>query len=211
MSPYLITGLGAALLGIAIGAGGTHALDANHYGAQLATERAAHAADIAKVNAEAAQQLAVALSKQQAAEGRVATIEQQFNTEVANHAKDNLAYQSRLASGADRLRVRVTSCVPGTADSKSTATAGGADGSAAYADLDPTVSPRFSSRDSLRRQRSDDVEPLPAFELVSRLPNVRVAFERRPAAVARHGGHMRNVPSHLKQPTRSFVTQVVKV
>jgi prophage endopeptidase len=139
MSPYLITGLGAALLGIAIGAGGTHALDANHYGAQLATERAAHAADIAKVNAEAAQQLAVALSKQQAAEGRVATIEQQFNTEVANHAKDNLAYQSRLASGADRLRVRVTSCVPGTADSKSTATAGGADGSAAYADLDPTV------------------------------------------------------------------------
>lgn len=139
MSPYLITGLGAALLGIAIGAGGTHALDSNHYGAQLATERAAHAADIAKVNAEAAQQLAVALSKQQAAEGRVATIEQQFNTEVANHAKDNLAYQSRLASGAERMRVRVTSCVSGTTDSKSTSTAGSADGNAAYADLDPTV------------------------------------------------------------------------
>jgi hypothetical protein len=139
LSPYLITGLAAALLGIAIGAGAAHELDANHYGAQLATEKAAHAADIAKVNAEAAQQLATALSKQQAAEGRVATVEQQFNTEVSNHAKDNLAYQSRLASGAERLRVRVTGCVHGTAAGKSTTAAGGADGGPAYADLDPTV------------------------------------------------------------------------
>lgn len=139
MSPYLITGLAAALLGIAIGAGTAHELDANHYGAQLATEKAAHAADIAKVNAEAAQELATALSKQQAAEGRVATVEQQFNEEVSNHAKDNLAYQSRLATGAERLRVRVTSCVPGAAAGKGTTAAVGTDGSAAYADLDPTV------------------------------------------------------------------------
>lgn len=139
MSPYLITGVAAALLGIAIGAGGTHALDANHYGAQLATEKAAHAADIAKVNAEAAQQLAAALAKQQATEGRVQTVEQQFNAEVANHAKDSLAYQSQLASGAQRLRVRVTGCVPGTASDKGTTAAGSADGSATVADLDPTV------------------------------------------------------------------------
>jgi hypothetical protein len=139
LSPYLITGLAAALLGIAVGAGTTHELDANHYGAQLATEKAAHAADIARVNAEAAQQLATALSKQQAAEGRVATVEQQFNTEVSNHAKDNLAYQSRLASGAERLRVRVTGCVPGAAAGKSTTAAGSADGTDSYADLDPTV------------------------------------------------------------------------
>lgn len=139
MSPYLITGLAAGLLGIALGAGTAHEIDTNHYGAQLATERASHAADIARVNAEAAQQLAMALSKQQAAEGKVATVEQQFNDEVANHAKDNLAYQSQLASGAERLRVRVTRCVPGTAAVQGTAAAGSADGGAAYADLDPTV------------------------------------------------------------------------
>lgn len=135
----MVTGLAAALLGIAIGAGATHELDANHYGAQLSSEKAAHASDMARVNAEAAQQLAAALSKQQAAEGRVATVEQQFNTEVANHAKDNLAYQSRLSTGSERLRVRVTSCVPGPAAGKGTSAAGGTDGSATYADLDPTV------------------------------------------------------------------------
>lgn len=139
MSPYLITALAAALLGAAIGAGTTHELDANHYGAQLSSEKAAHASDMARVNAEAAQQLAAALSKQQAAEGRVATVEQQFNTEVANHAKDSLAYQSQLASGAQRLRVHITSCVSGTAAGKSAAAAGSPDGSATYADLDPTV------------------------------------------------------------------------
>lgn len=139
MSPYLITGLAAALLGAALAAGGTHALDANYYGAQLAAEKAAHASDIAKMNAQAAQELATALTNQHAAEGRVATVEQQFNTEVANHAKDTLAYQSQLASGAQRLRVHVTSCVPGTAQSNGTAATSGPDGSAAYADLDPTV------------------------------------------------------------------------
>ncbi|MFM0638091.1 lysis system i-spanin subunit Rz [Paraburkholderia metrosideri] len=139
MNGYFITGIAAGLLGLAIGAGTTHELDANHYGAQLASEKAAHAADIAKVNAEDAQQLATALSKQQAAEGRVATVEQQFNTEVSNHAKDNLAYQSRLASGAERVRVRVTGCVPPTAADKSTTPAGSVDGRAAYADLDPTI------------------------------------------------------------------------
>lgn len=139
MNGYFLTGIAAGLLGLAIGAGGMHELDANHYGAQLNAEKAAYASDIAKVNAQAAQQLATALSKQQAAEGQVASVEQQFNSEVANHAKDNLAYQSQLATGAQRLRVRVTSCVPSTAGNQSTAAAGSADGGAAYADLDPTV------------------------------------------------------------------------
>jgi predicted enzyme involved in methoxymalonyl-ACP biosynthesis len=139
MSPYLITGLASGLLGIAIGAGTGYKLTASHYSAALATEKAAHASDLERVNAEAAQQLATALSKQQAAEGRVATVEQQFNTEVSKHAKDNLAYQSQLASGAQRLRVRVTSCVPSATAGKGTAAASGNDGTAAVADLDPTV------------------------------------------------------------------------
>lgn len=139
MNGYFITGIAAGLLGIAIGAGVAHKLDVNHYDGQLATEKAAHAADLAKINAKAAQDLATALANQHAAEGKVATIEQQFNTEVTNHAKDNLAFQSQLASGAERLRVRVTSCVPGTPSGQSTAATGSTDGAAAYADVDPTV------------------------------------------------------------------------
>jgi prophage endopeptidase len=139
MSPYLLTGLVAGLLGLSIGAGSGYELTANHYGAKLATEKAAHATDIAKVNAEAAQQLAAALSKQQAAEGRIATVEQQFNSEVANHAKDNLAYQSQLASGAQRVRVRVASCAASTPAAQSTAAAGSADATSAYGYLDGAV------------------------------------------------------------------------
>lgn len=139
MNGYFATGIAAAVLGIALGAVPTHIFDANRYGAQLAHEKAARAADIVRVNAEAAQQLRAALANQQAAEGRVATIEQQFNDEVAKHAKDNLDYRAQLASGAQRLRVRVTHCTAAPTAGQSTAAAGRADDSAAFADLDPTV------------------------------------------------------------------------
>lgn len=139
MNGYFITGIAAGVLGIALGAVPTHVVDANHYGAQLAREKAAHAADIARVNAEAAQQLREALANQQAAEGRVATVEQQFNDEVAKHAKDNLDYRAQLASGAQRLRVRVTHCAVGPTADQSAAASGRADDSAAFAELDPTV------------------------------------------------------------------------
>lgn len=138
MNGYWITGLSAGLLGMAISGGAVHTLDANHYGAKLNAEKAAHATDLAKINAEAAQQLSAALAKQQAAEGRVATVEQQFNDEVSKHASDSLAYRAKLSAGTQRVRVRVSSCGAVTGG-QGTATAGGIDAAATYADLDAKV------------------------------------------------------------------------
>lgn len=121
-----------ALLGGAIGWTVTHKLD----GVALAHEQAAHANDIAKINATAAQQLANALARQQVAEGKVYTIQQQFDNEVAQHAKDSLDYRARLLAGTQRVRVRVTGC-SGAPDSKGTAPAPGVDGSPGYGFLPP--------------------------------------------------------------------------
>jgi hypothetical protein len=113
----------------------THKLDS----VALAHEQKAHSDDIARINATAAQQLADALAKQQAAEGHVATIQQQYDTEVANHAKDSLDYRAKLIAGTQRVRVHVASCGSGTAASESAATPAGTDGSPAYAELPGTV------------------------------------------------------------------------
>lgn len=134
MSPYLLTGLAAGVLGLALGAGVTHKLD----GSALAREQASHQSDLAKINAASAKALSDALAKQQVAEGKVSDIETQYQTEVANHAKDSLAYRAQLASGAQRLRVHVASC-SSSASGQSAAATGSADGAAAYAYLDPTV------------------------------------------------------------------------
>ncbi|WP_213763511.1 lysis system i-spanin subunit Rz [Caballeronia sp. dw_19] len=139
MNGYFITGIAAALLGAAIGAGTVHKLD----GVALAQERGAHAKDnathaneIAQINADSAKALSAALAKQQAAEGQVASIETQFNTEVANHAKDSLDYRAQLIAGTQRVRVRVASCGPATAGSESAATTGSADAATSVGYLD---------------------------------------------------------------------------
>lgn len=139
MSPFLITGVAAGVLGLAIGGASIHALDANHYGALLSAEKAARATDIAKINAESAKQLQDALTRQQATEGRVATIEQQFNEEVSKHASDVLDYRAQLASGAQRMRVRVVSCNPAGGSGQSAAAPSSPDASAPSADLAPAV------------------------------------------------------------------------
>jgi prophage endopeptidase len=145
---YFITGIAAGLLGIAIGAGGMHyTVDA----VQLSREQAAHANDnkkhadeIAQINARSAKDFAEALAKQQAAEGKVASVEAQFNQEVAAHASDSLNYRAQLVAGTQRLRVRVTSCGPVSPTGQSATTADGADGAAAFADLyGPTASSVF--------------------------------------------------------------------
>ncbi len=126
----------AALLAALLAAGvGVHFVDAQYYGKQLAVEKQARADDLAKINAASAQALQDALSKQQAAEGKVATLETQYQQEVANHAKDSLDYRAKLASGSERVRVRVANCGSGTASGKSASPASGADGSASYAEL----------------------------------------------------------------------------
>lgn len=148
MSPYLITGLGAALLGIAIGAGGTHALDSNHYGAQLATERAAHAQD----NEQNAKQLkavsdaALAAEQKAIADGRVAaskiaTLDTQLTQEKEAHEADNAKNRAAIADGARRLRIAVTNYTPaaGSGNAAGAGTGAGSvgDGASGTAELSP--------------------------------------------------------------------------
>ncbi|MFM0432375.1 lysis system i-spanin subunit Rz [Paraburkholderia aspalathi] len=139
------------LLAAALGAGGAWAIKANIDGAILAHEQTAHANDnkkhadeIALINAKSAKDFADALAKQQAAEGKVASVETQFNQEVAAHASDSLNYRAQLITGTQRLRVRVASCGPVSPTGESAASASGADGAATFADLyGPTASGAF--------------------------------------------------------------------
>jgi hypothetical protein len=148
MSPYLITGLGAALLGIAIGAGGTHALDSNHYGAQLATERAAHAQDneqnanrLKAVSdaALAAEQKAIADGK--VAAGRIAALDSQLTQEREAHESDNAKNRAAIADGARRLRIAVANYTPDAGSSNTAGAGTGAgsvgDGASGTAELSP--------------------------------------------------------------------------
>ncbi|MFM0058502.1 lysis system i-spanin subunit Rz [Paraburkholderia phytofirmans] len=114
MSPYLITGLGAALLGIAIGAGGTHALDSNHYGVQLATERAArardneqHATDLNLISKAALDAENRAIETHTVAEGKIATLDNQLTKEKEAHEADNSSNRRAIADGTRRLRIAV--------------------------------------------------------------------------------------------------------
>lgn len=146
MSPYLIVGLGAALLGAAISAGTTHVLDANHYGTQLANERAAHArdneqsADKLKAVSDAAlaaEQKAIADGK--VAAGRIATLDQQLTQERASHEADNERNRAAIADGQRRLRVAVSNYVPASGNSAGAGASTGSvgNGSGGTAELSP--------------------------------------------------------------------------
>lgn len=130
-----ISALIGALLGGAVAYTVTHKIDR----AALETERAAHASDIARINATTAQQLADAIAKGQAAQGKVATIQQQFDNEVAKHAKDSLNYRAQLLAGTQRVRVHTTGCSASSTGSQGTGTASRNDDTAPSADLSPTV------------------------------------------------------------------------
>ena len=129
----------AAIVGALIGGGVSFAITHKIDGAALAHQKQLNADEIAKINAASAKQLADALAKGQAAEGRVASLEQQYDTEVANHAKDNLDWRAKLLDGTNRVRVHVTACHPASTGSKGTAAASATDDSAASADLSPAV------------------------------------------------------------------------
>jgi hypothetical protein len=129
----------AAVVGVLLGGAVTGTIVHKLDGAKLAQVQKANAEALDRINATAAQQLAAALARGQAAEGKVASIEQQYNAEVAQHAKDNLDYRAQLLAGTQRVRVHVATCHPTGTGSKSTAPASGSDDSAAYADLSPAV------------------------------------------------------------------------
>jgi hypothetical protein len=139
VSPFLITGLAAGAVGVALGFGTAHTID----GRTLAREQAAHQQMVAQINAESAKALSAALAKQQAAESDIAAIQQKFTDEVSKHAQDSLDFRARLSAGTDRVRVRIAGCsasVPG----ESAASASSSDGPAAYGDIyGPTASGIF--------------------------------------------------------------------
>jgi len=158
MSPYLITGLGAGILGIALGAAGMHyTIDsAQLAGAHeaLASEKAAHARDneqavvnLKAVSDAAAQASAAAIAKQtsmqQANDSAQATIAKLQGEKNAADQK----YRSALAAGTERVRVAVRSCqadspASGSAVSGNPQSAGGSNDASTFADLDPTVAER---------------------------------------------------------------------
>lgn len=130
MSPYLITGIAAGIVGIALGFGTAHTIGA----AQLSAEKAAHQSDLARINAASAKAMADALAKQQTAEARVGVVEKQFNDEVTKHAQDSLDFRNQLAAGTQRVRVRVASCTA-PASGQGASPAGSADGAPTYGDI----------------------------------------------------------------------------
>jgi hypothetical protein len=104
-------------------------------------------ADDAATAKAQAKELSAALANQQAAEGRVAALDQQFTDEVSRHANDILTLRAQLASGADRVRVHVASCA---APGQSASAAGSADDPAAVSDLAPAAA------DSVAEVAGDD-------------------------------------------------------
>lgn len=144
MSPYLSTGLAAGLLGIAIGAGGVHEFDANHYGAQLSAEQAAHAHDneqhandlnaISKTALDAYQD---AIHDHTVAEGKIATLDDQLTKEKQTHEADNAKNRAAIADGSRRLRIAVSNFrAAGSGEASSASSAGGmGDGSSGTAEL----------------------------------------------------------------------------
>jgi prophage endopeptidase len=138
MSPYLVVGLAAALLGGAIGAAGTHAIDANHYSAQIASgqvaladEQKAHTADLKAVSDKAAGDAFAALAKQQTQQKQIADMDAAHQKEIADEKAQNAKLAADVAAGTVRLRVAVAAAkhsagvvgMPATASA-----AGGSDG-----------------------------------------------------------------------------------
>ncbi|GJH14951.1 lysis protein [Caballeronia novacaledonica] len=143
MSPYLITGIIAGALGIAIGGAALHTVDAT----RLATEQAAHARDneinaqkLQAVSDAAASAARAAMAKQKEAATQIAALDTQLNQEKASHDADNAKNRAAIADGARRLRVAVTSFTPassGNAADSGTSAGGVGAGAGGTAELSP--------------------------------------------------------------------------
>jgi prophage endopeptidase len=134
------------LIALAVGMGGAHVLDANHYGAQINAEKAAHAKDneqhandlnaISKAALDAEQR---AIDAHTVAEGKIATLDDQLTKEKEAHATDNTKNRIAIADGTRRLRIAVSNFH--STGGKQTGTGAGAgsvgDGSSGWAELSP--------------------------------------------------------------------------
>jgi hypothetical protein len=143
---YFLTGIGAGLLGIALGAGGGYELTANHYRIALSTEQAAHARDNEQhandLNLISKAALAAenrAIDTHTVAEGRIATLDDQLTKEKEAHEADNAKNRTAIADGSRRLRIAVSNFHPVSTDQTSFGSAAGSvgDGASGTADLSP--------------------------------------------------------------------------
>jgi hypothetical protein len=143
MSPYLVTGIIAGALGIAIGGAAVHTVDAT----KLATEQLAHARDnevnvqkLQAVSDAAASAARSAIAKQNDAAAQLAQLDETLNQEKASHDADNAKNRAAIADGARRLRVAVTAYTPASggnaADPGASARSVG-DGAGGTAELSP--------------------------------------------------------------------------
>ncbi|MDR5765058.1 lysis system i-spanin subunit Rz [Caballeronia sp. LZ028] len=143
MSPYLITGIIAGALGIALGGAAVHTVDAT----KLATEQTSHARDneinaqkLQAVSDAAASAARAAIAKQNDASTQIASLDAQLIQEKASHDADNAKNRAAIADGARRLRVAVTAYTPASsgnaADSGASAGSVG-NGAGGTAELSP--------------------------------------------------------------------------
>lgn len=143
MSPYLITGIIAGVVGIGIGGAALHTVDDT----KLAAEQTAHARDNAAYEAKlkavsdaAAQAASDAIAEQNSAAAQLAALDTQLNEEKASHEADNAKNRAAIADGTRRLRVAVTAFAPASggnsAGSGASASSVG-DGAGGTAELSP--------------------------------------------------------------------------
>lgn len=151
MSPYLIIGLAAGVLGIAIGAGGMHttvdAAQLAHERTVLALEQADHARDLGKASAAAAQAASDALVKQTAMQQATDAAQAALTKAQGETNAVDQKYRAAVAAGTQRMRVAVRNCraddpASGSAVRSDPQSAGGNADAAASADLDPAVAER---------------------------------------------------------------------
>ncbi|WP_250538728.1 MULTISPECIES: lysis system i-spanin subunit Rz [unclassified Caballeronia] len=143
MSPYLITGIIAGTLGIALGGVAVHTVDAT----RIAAEQTARAHDneisaqkLQAVSDAAASAARAAIAKQNDAATLIAALDTQLNKEKASHDADNAKNRAAIADGARRLRVAVTTYTPaggGNAADPGTSAGGVGDGAGGTAELSP--------------------------------------------------------------------------
>ncbi|BCQ23176.1 lysis protein [Caballeronia sp. NK8] len=143
MSPYLITGIIAGALGIAIGGAALHTVDAT----KLASEQTAHARDneinaqkLQAVSDAAANAARAAIAKQNDAAAQLAQLDDKLNQEKASHDADNAKNRAAIADGARRLRVAVTAYIPASGGNSADSGAGArglGDGAGGTAELSP--------------------------------------------------------------------------
>lgn len=143
MSPYLITGIVAGVVGIVIGGAALHTVDAT----KLSAEQTAHARDnvvceakLKAVSDAAAKASSDAIAASNAAGAKLAQLDSQLAQEKASHEADNAKNRAAIADGTRRLRVAVTAFAPAgggnSADSGASASSVG-DGAGGTAELSP--------------------------------------------------------------------------